>query len=89
LARRLWLWLWLGFDFGFGFGFNFCVIVLSLLQHAVLQHRRLAADFLQRQFAALVRGALIILDAAARQALMGEVGREQVVMVQAVVAVAV
>jgi hypothetical protein len=72
----------------FGFGFNFCVIVLSLLQHAVLQHRRLAADFLQRQFAALVRGALIILDAA-RQALMGEVGRDQVVMVQAVVAVAV
>jgi len=30
--------------------------VLYLLWHAVLQHRLLAADFLQRQFAALVVG---------------------------------
>jgi hypothetical protein len=30
--------------------------ILDLLWHAVLQHRLLAADFLQRQFAALVVG---------------------------------
>src|SRR6266404_2407492 len=43
--------------------------ILDLLWHAVLQHRLLAADFLQRQFATLVVGLFEPVDCRGRQPL--------------------